>query len=175
MADDIVITSPVAVTLPSYFRYQGVRVNHCGIHSISISKEGLIATGGQEPEDIMVLSQFDFRPQGLLRGHKDWVFGIAWLDHRILVSGSRDSLVMVWNIDNLQRGLCLPSEARAGHKDKVRDLCVDAVRSKFASLSADATVKQWSAESPTEECSIGLEHKNELVCMACGEQRLPSS
>jgi hypothetical protein len=82
-----------ADTLPSYLRYEGVRVNHCGIHSISISSEGMIATGGQEPKDIMLISSHDFRPRGLLRGHDDWVFGIAWVDHRILVSGSRDKQV----------------------------------------------------------------------------------
>lgn len=40
----------------------------------------------QEPENIMLLDQKDFRPFGLLRGHTDWVFGIAWLDHRYVPS-----------------------------------------------------------------------------------------
>lgn len=35
-----------ADTLPSYL-HEGFRVDHCGIHSIALSNDGLIATGGQ--------------------------------------------------------------------------------------------------------------------------------
>jgi hypothetical protein len=54
---------------------------------------------------------------------------------------------------------------------QVRDLSVDAVRGRFGSLSADATVKVWTVESPTEEATIPLEHKKELVCMTSGQSR----
>mmetsp|Transcript_51764 Transcript_51764/g.128807 ORF Transcript_51764/g.128807 Transcript_51764/m.128807 type:complete len:449 (-) Transcript_51764:216-1562(-) len=157
-------------TLPSYL-FEGFRVDHCGIHSISISSEGLIATGGQQPEDIMILSKADVRPKGLLRGHQDWVFGISWLTHNILVSGSRDKMVMVWNVDRMKRGVGKPFQVRQGHEDKVRDMSVDAVRGEFASLSADATVKTWTADSPVPKSSTDLVHKAELVCMACDLER----
>jgi len=52
---------------------------------------------------------------------------------------------------------------------QVRDISVDAVRGRFGSLSADATVKVWTVESPTEEATIPLEHRKELVCMASGK------
>ena len=37
------------VCLPSYIS-EGWRVDHCGIHSIAISPQGVIASGGQAPQ-----------------------------------------------------------------------------------------------------------------------------
>jgi len=36
----------------------------------------------QDPEDIIIIGQEDLRPLAVMQGHRDWVFGLVWLDHR---------------------------------------------------------------------------------------------
>lgn len=33
-------------------------------------------------------------------GHRDWVFDMCWLDDEFLVSGSRDTKMTLWHINN---------------------------------------------------------------------------
>ena len=33
-------------------------------------------------------------------GHRDWIFDMCWLDDEFLVSGSRDTKMALWRIDN---------------------------------------------------------------------------
>ena len=153
--------------LPSYVS-DGLRIGHCGIHSIAISSDGVIASGAQAPQDILLLAADSFRPQALLKGHSDWVFALAWLTPNLLVSGGRDSSVMLWDprVESTP-GLVHPTQVRMYHRDKVRDLKVNQQTAIFGTVSADGTIKFWDGENGDPLSSVTLEHKHDLVCMAC--------
>ncbi|KAL6771154.1 hypothetical protein ACKKBF_B34155 [Auxenochlorella protothecoides x Auxenochlorella symbiontica] len=72
---------------------------HCGIHSIALSPaRRLVATGGDNPADAVVLDRATWRPVATLVGHLDWVFGLAWLSDAHLVTASRDASVGLWTL-----------------------------------------------------------------------------
>lgn len=148
---------------------EGLRHDHCGIHSIAISAQGVIATGAQAPQDILLLGHETLRPQALLKGHSDWVFALAWLAPNILVSGGRDRSVMIWDTSSGESspGIIKPAQVRVYHRDKVRDLKAHGKTGSFGTVSADGTVKFWDAEEGVPVSSVDLEYKHELVCMAC--------
>ncbi len=72
----------------------------CGVHSVAFNPAGdLLATGGADPADGVVLRAADWAPVATLVGHRDWVFGVAWASDRHLVTGSRDGTVALWAVD----------------------------------------------------------------------------
>jgi len=158
--------------LPSYLG-EGFRVDHCGIHSIAIGPSGVIATGGQAPEDILLLDQTTLRPSSLLKGHGDWVFALAWLSDRLLVSGSRDRSVMLWDVKGggAKHGVQRPKAVRVYHKDKIRDLAFDHVTRQFATISTDGVLMVWDEGTLEPAGSMTLEERQDLVCMTCATQR----
>lgn len=81
------------------------RVDSGGIHALSLNpSRTLIATGGTDPRDIIVLDGESFKPKISLVGHSDWVFGCAWISDKIVVSASRDCRVGLWNVESEHQG-----------------------------------------------------------------------
>mmetsp|Transcript_5041 Transcript_5041/g.18147 ORF Transcript_5041/g.18147 Transcript_5041/m.18147 type:complete len:375 (-) Transcript_5041:37-1161(-) len=148
--------------LPSYMT-DDLGINNCGIHSIAMSDDRVIATGGQKPEDIMIIQGSNLRPSKLLRGHTDWVFALEWIDTELLVSCSRDKSVMLWRPNQPGKK---PVDVRLYHLDKVRDLKSARMTSLFATLSIDGTVKFWDVMSNPPLSTVHLRHTQDLVCMA---------
>jgi len=143
--------------------------DHCGIHCVCVSPDGrLLATGGIRPEDIVICELPSLQPVASCMGHTDWLFASAWITDRLLVSGSRDSRVMLWDMGLDGRGADAlinlgPVQVADHHTAKVRALALDRNRTEFGTLSADCTLKIWNPELALCR-SLVLEHKAELVC-----------
>ena len=81
-----------------------------GIHALALSPSGgALATGGSDAADVQIMKVRRGRGCGAgrgpglslsqgptLAGHADWVFGLAWLTPRHLVSASRDRSLALW-------------------------------------------------------------------------------
>jgi WD repeat-containing protein 40A len=73
---------------------------NCGIHSITMNPSGdLIATGGTDPADCDIIRTANWTPVATLVGHRDWLFGAAWVTDRHVVTGSRDGSVALWDVN----------------------------------------------------------------------------
>lgn len=60
-----------------------------------------MATGGRNSTEIAIyrLPTLDPVCVGEL-GHRDWVYDMCWIDDEYLVSGSKDTKMSLWHIDN---------------------------------------------------------------------------
>jgi len=91
----------------------------------------------------------------VLSGHKDAVRALHGAG-RIVVSGSYDNTVRVWDILN---GDCV--HVLRGHSEKVYSVVYDDRRQQCASGSMDGTVKLWSTKNGT--CLASLDGHTSLV------------
>eukprot|EP00889_Picochlorum_renovo_P003913 jgi/Picre1/30943/NNA_006302.t1 len=77
-----------------------------GIHALSLNpSRTLIATGGTDTRDLIVLDGESFKPRVSLLGHTDWVFGCAWISDQHLASASKDCRVALWNVKSEHQDL----------------------------------------------------------------------
>eukprot|EP00899_Mesostigma_viride_P010732 jgi/Mesvir1/19660/Mv09939-RA.1 len=160
---------PALVQLPAPSQPFTPRQEDCGIHTISMNPQRtLLATGGYDPHDVAIFSLPDLTPVQLFRGHKDWLFGSAWISEMHVVTGSRDKTVKVWEVDGTQRELKRPMINRTSHKDKVRDVKCEAESKIVASLGHDGCLKIWKVDHMQEVLDVQLTEKQELVCLAMG-------
>jgi len=86
--------------------------------------------------------------KGVLKGHSGWVTSIATTQEQsnVLVSGSRDKSVIVWNltIEDHSNGLCgLPRKSLRGHSHFVQDVVVSSDGQFALSGSWDNTLRLW--------------------------------
>jgi WD repeat-containing protein 40A len=149
-----------------------------GIHSISLNpSKTLLAVGAGNPNEMIEIYRVPtLEPYALLKGHKDMVFSVCWLDDETLVSGSRDKSLKFWSLKSqyvhsyLDDGVvmlpiyhCTSSEIK--HKEKVRDVVVDRFHDQTFTLSADGYVKIWDSQRGNTTVSVSLPYVNETVCL----------
>ncbi|CAG9463105.1 unnamed protein product [Pedinophyceae sp. YPF-701] len=148
---------------------------HCGIHSIDASPcGGLLATGGREASDCVVLHRETMEPVTTLVGHLDWVFGIKFLSSTRLATCSRDHTIKVWDVstdgsydtydpDAASRP---PLVTRWDHQGKVRAMALAQGSRRLASLGCDGTVLIWDAARMQPSAGVQLPYRQENVCVA---------
>eukprot|EP00887_Chlorella_sp_A99_P001144 scaffold14.g1144.t1 len=148
----------------------------CGIHAVKINPaRDMVATGGRDPTDAVVLRLADGAPVQMLVGHMDWIFGLAWVSDRHLVTGSRDQSVAIWQVPEGQAGDPVVQVKQFEDKGsmkrkfdgKVRDVAFSAELGRLAALDTSGCVKMLDpARDLATARVVKLEHKKELVCLA---------
>lgn len=86
------------------FVLHNVGWGNSGKHCIGFNRSRtMFATGGSDPADVVIVDGYTFETKLSLLGHRDWVFGLAWVTDSHIVTGSRDCSVGLWNIDSDSR------------------------------------------------------------------------
>jgi DDB1- and CUL4-associated factor 12 len=154
-----------------------------GIHACQINpSHTLLATGARHSADIGIYRLPTLDPVCIgENAHRDWVFDMCWLDDQFLVSGSRDTKLALWRINedlmdfpDATEESC-PSyahinpvavkEVRAAQK--IRAVCFNKEYKEIALLSLNGYMHLFNAETFTQKLSRKLPNCQENVCIAC--------
>ena len=99
--------------------------------------------------------------QSCLVGHNGWVTSVAF-KNGVLVTGSRDKSILIWDIVNTAEEFAHPKRRLTGHSHFVEDVCLS-VDGQFAlTASWDGTARLWNLVKGTSvETLTG--HKKDLL------------
>lgn len=84
--------------------------------------------------------------------HKDWMFDVVWLDDYIVVSGSRDTKMALWKLDELANNdnnisyIKPMIVKRCRTAQKVRALAFNKGDMEIAALSLNGFLHIWKAD-----------------------------
>jgi len=150
----------------------------CGIHSIALNKTGtVLATGGENPNDIAAYRLPSMEPVCVGEHHSDWIFSLAWISPRLLASGSRDGTIAIWSIPDEPGKTCTAPLKYASIKptvvmsdiemvDKIRDIVYNDSSKEIAAISSNGLLHFLNFESSKKTATIPLPHCQENVCLA---------
>ena len=100
----------------------------------------LFAAGGKE--EIINLFSNSLKHMGYFSGHKDWISCLCPISNIILASGSDDTTIKIWNIEDR-----LIMSTLSGHSDGVSALC-SANKGVLVSGSFNNSLIIWSKSTP---------------------------
>jgi len=145
----------------------------CGQHAIKTNASStVLACGASNEAEIAILALPTFETITVLSGHTDWVFGLDFLTDDVIVSGSRDSTIKMWQIQkDSPTKINRPIISAKAHSSKTRDVVTCRIKKKIFSLGTEGEVKEWDAESFSTIRNIALQDKNEVVCLAYSQER----
>lgn len=168
---------PRPIDPPRNFSTQNTGWGSCGIHSMDITPSGdLLATGGTDAADCVVLRTSDYSPVTTLIGHRDWLFGNAWVSDRHLVTGSRDRAMALWTI-NPDENIGLPPtvqeynyhspQMKKKYEGKVREVKYDRDLRLVVGLGTEGVVKLHDPNLGLRVLrTLTIPNARELVSMA---------
>ncbi|KAF0757560.1 DDB1- and CUL4-associated factor 12 [Aphis craccivora] len=154
-----------------------------GIHSLKINpSRTLLATGAYNSNEIAIYSLPTLNPIVLAEGaHNDWIFDIEWLDDEFFVSGSRDTKLVLWQVqDKYQEKYDSDSDLiqpisqflnptvirRCNIAEKVRAITFNKNQKEIVTLSLNGYVHVWDAERFRQIFSSRLSSCQDSDCMA---------
>ncbi|KAA8916313.1 hypothetical protein TRICI_001595 [Trichomonascus ciferrii] len=89
--------------------------------------------------------------RGTLEGHNGWVTSLATSASNpdILLSGSRDKSVIIWNLTRDDQAYGIPKRALKGHSHIVQDVAISQDGAFAISASWDKTLRLWDLSDGT--------------------------
>ena len=119
--------------------------------SVSISSSCELIAAAQSNHSVAIVDLVSFTHITSLRGHADDVTSLCFhpLNGVILLSGSEDETIRVWNVADQS---CL--RVLHSHTHTVASLSVFPDASFFISSSADRTIRKWKSESAMQSSPI---------------------
>ena len=98
--------------------------------------------------------KFFFNENYLQGAHEDWMFDVVWLDDYFLVSGSRDTTVALWKLDDsIEDYVYRVTHVRpltvkqCKAAEKVRALAFNQRDMEIAALSLNGYIHIWNADN----------------------------
>jgi len=113
-----------------------------GILSVAVSPDGTYIAAGTTEGEVRLWRWADGTPMPILRGHKDWVYTVAFASADIVVSGCDDRTIRVWDI---RTGTCL--RILSGHTDWIFTLAVSPDSEYIVSGGDDRTLFLWEQKT----------------------------
>ncbi|CAD7931763.1 unnamed protein product [Amoebophrya sp. A120] len=95
----------------------------------------------------------------ILQGHTGFVLSLCVVGD-VLFTGSQDSTIMIWDLNNLQYIGTLP-----GHRGFVKCLDSSYAKKVLISGSSDKTLKVWSLETFSCQKTLSGQHTDEVHCV----------
>ncbi|EER11495.1 receptor for activated protein kinase C, putative, partial [Perkinsus marinus ATCC 50983] len=113
------------------------------------------------------MAQEHLQFRGVLQGHTDWVTSIAttYEDPKMVVSGSRDKKIMIWELTNDSESAGYPRRSLTGHNQAVSDVTLSSDAQYCLSGSWDKTLRLWDVSSgKTVQTFVG--HTSDVFSVA---------
>jgi len=134
------------------------------VWTVCFSPDGNNILSGSLDRAIRVWDVRERECKWALRGHDEWVNGIAVSSNgTTIVSGSGDKTVRVWDTKTMSCRTTL-----RGHEDFVRSVCVTADSSKIVSASDDCTLRVWNLNSGSNMSTIKA-HSKGIYCVSASK------
>lgn len=161
-----------------------------GIHAIEVNpSRTMLATGARNSANVAIYHLPTMDPVYLgSNAHRDWVYDMCWLDDQFLVSGSKDTKLALWRIqDHPFDALAEGSEPVKGPSyktmspvavkecrtaQKIRSICFNKEYKEIAVLSLNSYIHLFNAETFSQKLSRKLPNCQDNVCIACQPEGL---
>jgi len=131
------------------------------VWTVCFSPDGSNILSGSLDRAIRVWDVRDRECKWALRGHDEWVNGIAVSsDGTTIVSGSGDKTVRIWDTKTMGCRSTL-----RGHEDFVRSVCVTGDNQSIVSASDDCSLKVWDVKNGTQKSTIKA-HSKGIYCVS---------
>lgn len=141
------------------------------VWTVCFSPDGNNILSGSLDRAIRVWDVRERECKWALRGHDEWVNGIAVSkDGTTIVSGSGDKTVRIWDT----KTMACRSTLR-GHEDFVRSVCVTGDNKRVVSASDDCTLRVWDVQTGKNDKTIKAHNKGIYCVAASNDGRVVSS